>query len=148
MNLSRGFVTSGSRGQALSEFAIVIPIVLLLFVGLFDIGRAVYAYTTISNAAREGGRVLIVDQTQNSGVYRAQTEAANSATALGIVPASVTVDFWEPDLSGPCSTRTIGCVAEVTVPYAYTAITPIIGRLIGPIAMSSTVRFPIERTLP
>jgi len=137
-----------SAGQTLTEFALVIPILLLLLLGLFDIGRAVYAYTTISNAAREGARVLIVDQTQSSGVYRAQTEAAASATALGISDASVTIMFRTPDLSGACSGRNIGCVAEVTVPYSYGAITPIIGQLVGPISMSSTVRIPIERTNP
>lgn len=137
-----------SRGQTLTEFALIIPVILLVLLGLFDLGRAVYAYTTISNAAREGARVLIVDQTQTSGVYRAQSEAAGSATALGIADAAVTVAFRTPDLSGSCSARTIGCVAELIVPYAYNAITPIIGQLVGPISMSSTVRIPIERTNP
>lgn len=148
MNAVRRLVATRSRGQTLSEFALVIPLVLLIFLGLFDLGRAVYAYTTISNAAREGARVLIVDQGQTSGVYKAQIEAAGSATALGVAPGSVTVSFRSPDLSSACATRTIGCVAEVSVPYSYTAITPIIGQLIGPISMSSTVRIPIERTNP
>jgi Flp pilus assembly protein TadG len=140
--------SGSSRGQALTEFALVIPIVVLIFLGLFDLGRGVYAYTTISNAAREGARVLIVDQTQAGGLYAAQIEAAGSATALGITPASVTVAFRSPDLSTACNARAIGCVAVVTVPYSYTAITPIIGQLVGPISMSSTVRIPIERTQP
>jgi Flp pilus assembly protein TadG len=148
MNKPRRHLRAGSRGQTLSEFALVVPLVLLIFMGLFDLGRAVYAYTTISNAAREGARILIVDQSQAAGVYAAQTEAAGSAFALGITPASVSVTFRSPDLSTSCNARTIGCIAEVLVPYSYTAITPIIGQLIGPISMSSTVRIPIERTNP
>jgi Flp pilus assembly protein TadG len=148
MTAFRRRVATRSRGQTLSEFALVIPLVLLIFLGLFDLGRAVYAYTTISNAAREGARVLIVDQSQASGVYKAQTEASGSATALGIAPGSVTVVFRSPDLSGTCTDRTIGCIAEVNVPYSYTPITPVIGQLIGQISMSSTVRIPIERTNP
>ncbi|MEW5991736.1 MAG: TadE family protein [Chloroflexota bacterium] len=148
MTAFRRRVGDGSRGQTLSEFALVIPLILLIFLGLFDLGRAVYAYTTISNAAREGARVLIVDQSQASGVYKAQTEAADTAFALGIAPGSVTVTFRSPDLSSSCTDRTIGCVAEVSVPYSYSAITPIIGQLVGPISMSSTVRIPIERTNP
>jgi Flp pilus assembly protein TadG len=130
------------------EFALVIPVALMLLLSLFDLGRAVYAYTTVSNAAREGARRAIVDQTSTSGVYAAQTEAAESATALGIAPASVTVSFLAPDLSGPCPTRDLGCVAVVTVPYQYTPATPIVNILVGEIHLSSTVRIPIERTYP
>ena len=49
-----------SRGQTLVEFALILPIFVLLLVGIFDFGRAIYAYNTISNAAREAVRVAIV----------------------------------------------------------------------------------------
>ena len=39
-----------TRGQALVEFALVVPVFILLLVGLFDLGRAVYTFNTISNA--------------------------------------------------------------------------------------------------
>ena len=39
----------------------------------------------------------------------------------------------------------LGCVAEVNVNYTFTAITPIIGTLVGPIAMTNTTRLPVER---
>jgi Flp pilus assembly protein TadG len=50
------------RGQALVEFALIVPVFILLLVGLFDLGRGVFAFNTISNAAREAARVAIVDQ--------------------------------------------------------------------------------------
>ena len=46
-----------SRGQSLVEFALVLPLFVLLLVGVFDLGRAFFAYIAISNAAREGTRV-------------------------------------------------------------------------------------------
>src|SRR6185312_16248181 len=57
--------TGSRRGQALVEFALVLPIFILLLVGIFDFGRAIYAYNTISNAAREAVRVGVVDQSCN-----------------------------------------------------------------------------------
>ena len=46
------------RGANLVEFALVTTFVLLpLLVGVVDIGRAFYAYVTITNAAREGARM-------------------------------------------------------------------------------------------
>jgi len=51
-----------SRGQALVEFALVIPIFLLVLVGIFEGGRAVYIYNALSNGVREGLREAIVHQ--------------------------------------------------------------------------------------
>lgn len=131
---------SPERGQALVEFALVIPLVILILLGIFDFGRAIYAYNTVSNAAREAARVAIV----NPDVAAVQAEASSQAVALGISPASITVEFWQADLGAPCNPPEFGCVAEVTVPYQWQAITPVIGNIIGPIQISSTSRVPIE----
>lgn len=48
------------RGQALVEFAIVIPIFILIVVGIFDFGRVVWATSAVTNAAREAARYAIV----------------------------------------------------------------------------------------
>ncbi len=44
------------RGQGLLEFALVIPVLLLVLLGAADMGQAYYAYTQVTNAAREGAR--------------------------------------------------------------------------------------------
>ena len=44
-------------GQALAEFAVVLPVFLLVVFGLFDIGRLVFVNSTLSLAAREGARL-------------------------------------------------------------------------------------------
>jgi Flp pilus assembly protein TadG len=48
------------KGQSLVEFALIFPIFFFLVTGLFDLGRAVFAYATMNNAAREGTRYAIV----------------------------------------------------------------------------------------
>lgn len=52
---------STGRGQALVEFALVIPVFLLLIFGLLDMGRFVYMHSTLSQAAREGARLGAVE---------------------------------------------------------------------------------------
>jgi hypothetical protein len=47
-------------GQALSEFALVFPLFLLLVLLIVDVARAIYVYAVISDAAREGARYAIV----------------------------------------------------------------------------------------
>ncbi len=44
------------RGQGAVEFALALALVLVLFLGALDMGRAFYAYIGIVNAAREGAR--------------------------------------------------------------------------------------------
>ncbi|MEX0709730.1 MAG: TadE/TadG family type IV pilus assembly protein [Chloroflexota bacterium] len=140
-NLSRG--ARSRRGQTLVEFALILPIFILVLVGIFDMGRAVYAYNTISNASRQAVRVGIVDQ----NVAVLQAEAVKASVALGAAPADVDVSFLSSDLLTPCAVPAkIGCVVVITVHYQYTAATPIIGNLVGTIDMASTTREPIERS--
>lgn len=47
-------------GQSLIEFAVLIPILFFLLMGLFDVGRAVFYYAVMNSAAREGTRFAIV----------------------------------------------------------------------------------------
>jgi Flp pilus assembly protein TadG len=49
----------GQESQALIEFALISPVLLLLVFGIIDIGRAVFYYDTINHAAREGARTAI-----------------------------------------------------------------------------------------
>lgn len=60
------------RGQSLVEFALLFPLIILLVMGLFDIGRAVFYYAVLNTAVREGTRYAIVqpacDYTANAGV--------------------------------------------------------------------------------
>src|SRR5688500_18998646 len=48
------------RGQALVEFALVLPLFILMLVGVFDFGRIIWARNALENAAREGARFAIV----------------------------------------------------------------------------------------
>ncbi|HKW69816.1 MAG TPA: TadE family protein [Candidatus Dormibacteraeota bacterium] len=50
---------NGQKSQALIEFALVSPVLLLLVFGVIDIGRAVFYYDTINHAAREGALVAV-----------------------------------------------------------------------------------------
>src|SRR5437764_14599717 len=46
-------------GQSMVEFAVLAPVFFLLLLGTIDLGRAVYTYNAISNAAREGARAAV-----------------------------------------------------------------------------------------
>lgn len=160
-----------SRGQALVEFALVLPLLILVLVGIFDFGRAIYAFNTISNAAREAVRIGIVDQ----NCTRIGTEARDRSASLDVdwtydgtltaaaacqnAAGDVHIEFLQADYSGagtfnescdpgkpsPNGPR-LGCVVQVTVEYHYRAATPIIGNLVGVLTLTGVSQQPIERT--
>lgn len=135
-------------GQTLAEFALIVPVLLLLFMGILDFGRAIYAYNTLSNAAREGARIAIVDQTVTGGVPVAAQRAADQSTGLGVDPSTdVDVAYTKPD-GAACPNHSLGCIATVTVRHEFTAITPIIGSIVGAIDLESETAMDIEFTKP
>jgi Flp pilus assembly protein TadG len=133
------------RGQGLVEFALAFPIFILVLFGLFDLGRAVYGFNTISNASREATRVAIVNQTTAD----VEAEAIRQAVNLGTTGSDLTVVYGDPSGTGTCTTPIgIGCRASVTVQYAFTPVTPVIGQIIGTINMTASTEMPVERTCP
>ena len=123
------------RGQSLVEFALILLPFLMILIGLFDAGRAIYGYNTVSNAAREAARVAIVNQTQ-AAVIQA---AVDSAAGLGLTAADVDFD--------DCAVRQQFCILTVTVTWDYQPITPLIGDVFNP-TISSSASMPVEVVNP
>lgn len=153
-----------ASGQTLVEFALVIPIIVLLIASFVEIGRAVYAFNTIANAARQGVRVAVVNQLPDvtdcdesrpiEDPYEPHWSIIGCALlagkTLGLTPANVTVSYvTPPSTTLSCSpTLHVGCIATVTVTYQYTISTPVVSRFIGPISMLQVSEMPIERVFP
>jgi hypothetical protein len=128
------------RGQSLVEFALVLPILLILLLGILDFGRAVAAYNSVSNGARSGARVAIVNQDFND------VEEAVLAEAFGLSDVDVALDPNADPTQTNCPR--IGCIVEVTVSTTYIPATPIFSNLVGEITVSSASRLPIENVSP
>jgi Flp pilus assembly protein TadG len=151
-------------GQSLVEFALVLPIIVLLIVGFVEIGRAVFAFNTIANAARQGARVAAVNQLSvvtdcdESRPIEDPYEphwsirgcAIAAASTLGITTSNVSISYLAPPSTTLSCTPTlhVGCIASVTVTYHYAIATPFVSLLIGPFTMSQTSQMPLERVFP
>ena len=87
-----------ARGQTIVEFALVLPIFLLIVFGIFDFGRIVFLQSQLENAVREGVRTGIGMTANNktpaqiaSAVrdrVRSQTGLAGASVAQSCSPAS------------------------------------------------------------
>jgi Flp pilus assembly protein TadG len=72
-------VKTRERAQALLEFAIVVPLFLLLLFGLVDFSRLLFTYISLSNGAREMARVASVS---NGWTSAPAVNAFNNATIV------------------------------------------------------------------
>jgi hypothetical protein len=132
----RRFGVRSPRGQGLVEFALILPILLILLLGILDFGRAVAAYNSVSNGARTGARVAIVNQDLD-----AITDAVESE-AFGLDSVEVVFD---DNVEMEASCPQIDCIISVTVSTEYGPATPIFSNLVGSITVSSESRMPIEK---
>ena len=58
----------GERGNAMVEAAMTLPILLLLMVGIFEVGRAYETWQVVTNAAREGARLAMLPNSDSNTV--------------------------------------------------------------------------------
>jgi Flp pilus assembly protein TadG len=76
------------RGAAAVEFAIILPILLLLIAGIIDLGRMMYTEVVLSNAAREGSRMIALGYSTADAQTRVDAAAINIGTATATVTAT------------------------------------------------------------
>jgi len=118
-----------SRGQALVEFALILPIFVLLLTGMLDFGSGLYSRMTVINAAREGARAAVtaadptaVDTTVASAVANAASGMALNASAscVAIATSPGPCSFG----SGAGSLAQAGDAVDVRVDYTYHSFFP------------------------
>jgi len=87
----------GSRAQAMVEFAIALPILMALLVGIFEVGRMLFIYSSVTNASREASRYASVIGQDELGNFAYKycdgiREKANKSAFL-ISLSSITITY-------------------------------------------------------
>lgn len=102
------------RGAAAVEFALLLPVLMLILFGIIEFGMIMYSREVITNASREGARAGIVQSTAKPTVGEIQTIVTNYLTGTGVDPNSVTTNVAGAGLTAP-NTLTV----SVTYPYNF-----------------------------
>lgn len=79
------------RGAALVEMAVCLPVFLTVMLGIIELGRAIMVGQLVTNAAREGARLAIVDGSTNTQVSDAVKSFLSGAAGVGAGDVSVTI---------------------------------------------------------
>ena len=108
-----------TNGQSLAEFALILPLLLLIVMGIFDLGRGIFYYSTIQNAAREGARYGAVHHCDSVGIQNVvETHAYGLLEGLDVEDEIKYYDA-KPE-------RIV-----VTVTYEFQTVTPLVGNFLG-----------------
>lgn len=113
------------------ETAICIPLLLVLMVGIFEVGRAYETWQVLTNAAREGARMAVMpsgsaaDTTALVRAYMSNGQLTKSATATVVINEAASIDVNGTPVSA----------SQVTVdyPFEFIMLQPIV-RLVSPAA--------------
>ena len=114
------------RGAAAVEFALVIPVLVILIFGSIEFGLAVQARTMVGNAAREGVRVAsLTANGDTTSETQVKTAVTNALAGIAGGPPVVSVTCKTP-AGGACvvgAKNNGNNVATVTVTMNYTGVT-------------------------
>jgi Flp pilus assembly protein TadG len=119
------------EGQSLTEFALLVPLLLLLICGILDFGRVMYAYLHLNLAAQETVRL--------AGLGKGDSEItafAKNYQQLG------NPNLLQVTISPLQTSRKSGDYVKVTLSYTLSYLTPMISNILPQplITVDSTIR--------
>jgi hypothetical protein len=157
-----------SRGQAMVEFAVILPVLALLLVMAVDFGRVFYGWVALQNATRVGANQVGLNPDDWTGTGNAAGQAEyrrliiRELSRMNCLPPSGTdwasmdptsaqaqTDIPNPQFTTPAGTTTttpqIGDHASVALDCRFSLITPLAGNLLGnPMTIKAEADFAVR----
>ena len=132
------------KGQALVEFALILPILILLVMGIIEFGIIYHTQLVLDNASREGARAGVLQQ-------RGEEDSASSDDKIKEVifdrAATLDRDKLEQgiNISPDFGDRRVGVPLKVELTYEVNPFTPVISNIIGDsIELNSSTTMRVE----
>lgn len=159
-----------SAGQTLVEFALVLPIFLVMLFGIVDAGRFIYLSSVVSQAAREAARVASVEASwigssdASCGTTGGPTCPANATALKSDITAAanrmvkpfgpITTVYFSCTSPGSapsgawttqsCGTNASTNLVSVRIVMTLSPITPVIGQIVGTVTATGSATMVIN----
>ena len=127
-------------GQAIVEFAMVMPLFLLIFAGISDFALLFRSYQTSLNAAREGARLAVLPGYDKGSYAAPKQRASDYMTVAGLVCSSCV--FVDAPVSISLGSGATADGVRVRVQYTYNFL--FIGRVVGLVSGTFRSNLPFE----
>ena len=140
--------TDKTLGQSLVEFALILPILLLLVLGAMDIGHIITTKIAVTNAAREGANFLsrnaLLDD-ENDDINDTCEVIMKEGKSTDDSIINVSIECSEVDITD-CCIKGNPVIVTVTkeVDLIYGNILQFLGSISGPLEVSSSVQMRVK----
>ncbi len=133
MKIKRIRIIKNEKGASAVEFALILPILIMLVFGIFQFGIAYNNYIALTHAAREGARLAAVNMDEIEGIAWFENRVRESAPSVTI--ESITLSGQNGDIGDPVAVTVTGEVLNIEIP------------LVGswPVQLNSTATLRIEQ---
>jgi Flp pilus assembly protein TadG len=134
-------------GSSMVEFALVLPLLMILLLGIMEFGLVLYDKAIITNASREGARagILAVDSRTEAKVKAAANKAASDYLLNNLVTFHAGDLQIEPVLSGSAPYKNSDTLTvKVKYKYGWLALPGFLLGLPSPLELSATSQMRFE----
>jgi Flp pilus assembly protein TadG len=114
------------KGAALLEAAITVPIILLISVGIFEFGRAYQTWQVLTNAAREGARIAVLETTTDAEIRTRVNDYLRSGGLKAVSDENIPISR-----SVALTASSTASTVEIDYPFEFMVLNPVV-RLIAP----------------
>ena len=118
-----------NRGAAIIEVALTLPLLLLVSVGIFEFGRAYQTWQVLTNAAREGARVAVLPDSNDSVIRNRVVSYMQTGQLPEATNATIAIDHNAPINIGIGSAT--GSQVTIQYPFSFITLQPV-ARLVVP----------------
>ncbi len=129
----RNNIFKNEKGASAVEFALILPILLMLIFALFQFGIAYNNYIALTHAAREGARLAAVNFDEDTGIDEFKARIRDSAPSVTI--QSIDLLGESGDIGDSVSVTVTGEVLNIEIPFAGS----------WPLQLTSTATLRIEK---
>ena len=141
-------VVRDQRGQALAEFALVLPLILFFIAGVVEMGRAWNIKQAVTDAAREGARYTVVQDAAPT-IADVEDKIEQRLALAGITESTIGISSADPDCAvvAECFHTLIGRGKEMTVSVATQFKMGLMGSLLGWAGVPASVEISTTATM-
>jgi Flp pilus assembly protein TadG len=113
----------GDEGQSMVEFAVILPIIVMLFLAIWQLGVGFHNYLAITDAARVGARAAAVNRASTTGPCQAAKNAIQATVSTAqwsVISSRITCTPSTPGAVGSAYTVSIAYPITITVFFSRT----------------------------
>ena len=116
MRIRRHRIIKSEKGASAVEFALILPILVILVFGIVQFGIAYNNYIALTHAAREGARLAAVNMDETEGIEWFENRIRESAPSVSI--ESITLSGQDGNIGDSVAVTVTGEVLNIEIPLA------------------------------